>query len=266
MKELAVREDFANFMSYLVILIIILAVLGVFIFLHRVSLKEKERRQNAQKAKRMLNRAEEIWDVIDTTSGYINSPDIFDALLAYYAQQIRQWDMIANSDKASAYLSKIDDFKSKLNGITLKTEFVSDAEINQAKRAFAQTSKLLRAAHNKRMINGQSCNLMRNSLRRKILDLEVDAHERLGDIAGEKNDPAVATNHYKFAKKLLIESDLKFEGKNERVRKITEKTQILFGNAVADQLSSGVKKDEETHDEFGIPRDLDAMAGNKKNF
>ncbi len=67
-------------------------------------------------------------------------------------------------------------------------------------------------------------------------------------------------------KKLLIESDLKFEGKNERVREITKKTQILFGNIVADKLTKGINDESDTHDEFGIPKDLDAMAGNKKNF
>lgn len=253
-------------MSYLVIVVIILAVLGVFIFLHRLSLKEKEKRQLESKAKRILTRAEEIWEVIDATSGYINSPDIFDALLAYYSYQIRQRDLLISPDDTQDYLAKVDEFKGKLNSIKVRHELASDAEINQAKRAFAQTSKLLRAAHKKRMINGQACNTMRNTLRRKILDLEVEAHEKLGDSAGEKNDPAVATNHYKYAKKLLIESDLKFEGKNERVREITKKTQILFGNIVADQLSQGIDSEEDTHDEFGIPKDLDAMAGNKKTF
>ena len=253
-------------MSYLVIVIIILAVLGVLIFLQRLSLKEKEKRQRESKAKRILARAEEIWEIIDATSGYINSPDIFDALLTYYGFQIKQRDLLISSDDTQDYLAKIDTFKGKLNSTKIKHELASDAEINQAKRAFSQASKLLRAAHKKRMVDGQACNSMRNALRRKILDLEVEAHEKLGDSAGEKNDPAVATNHYKYAKKLLIESDLKFEGKNERIREITQKTQILFGNIVADQLTQGIDDEGDTHDEFGIPKDLDVMAGNKKNF
>lgn len=253
-------------MSYLIILIIILAILGVFIFLHRLSLKDKERKQLEMKSKRILARADEIWETIENTSAFINSADIFDALLAYYGFQIKQRDLLNSPDDTQTHLAKIDTFKSKLSQIAIRQDLTSDAEINQAKRAFAQSSKLLRAAHKKRMISGQACNIMRNTLRKKILDLEVDVHEKLGDKAGAKNDPAVATNHYKFAKKLLIESDLKFEGKNERVREITKKTQILFGNIVSDQLNQGIDKEEQTHDEFGIPKDLDAMAGNKKNF
>jgi hypothetical protein len=186
--------------------------------------------------------------------------------LAYYGFQIKQRDLLINPDDKKTYLSKIDAFKSKLNSMQIKQDLASDAEINKTKRIFSQASKLLRAAHKKRMIDSQACNSMRNSLRMIILDLEVEAHEKLGDSAGEKNDPAVATNHYKYAKKLLIESDLKFEGKNKRIRDITQKTQVLFGNIVADQLSQGIDDEEDTHDEFGIPKDPDAMAGNKKSF
>jgi len=243
-----------------------MAILSAFIFVQRISAKEKEKRQIVQKAKRILSRTEEIWEIIETTSGYINSPDIFDGLLAYYSFQIRQRDLLVSPDDTNEYLAKADVFRGKLNSIQIKEELSSDNEINKAKRAFSQASKLLRAAQKKRMINGQAYMSMRNTLRRRILDLEVDIHEKMGDRAGDKNDPAIAVNHYKFAKKLLIESDLKFEGKNQRVRDITHKTQILFGNAVAGQLKQGVNSEDDAQDEFGIPKDPEALGGNKKNF
>ena len=96
-----------------------------------------------------------------------------------------------------------------------------------------------------KLLSGKGCNAMRNALRRRLLDLEVDAYIKLGDAAGDKQNPAVATNYYKFAKKLLIESDLTFDGKNELVREISNKTQLLFGNAVEDQLSRDLKSEEE---------------------
>ena len=152
-------------MSYIIIVIIVLALLGVFIFLQRLSQKEKERRQLESKAKRILTRFEEIWDIIDSASEYINSPDIFDALLAYYGYQIKQRDLLTNPDDTQTYLSKIDTFKGKLNSIQIKHDLVSDTEINKTKRIFSQASKLLRAAHKKRMIDSQACNSMRKSLR-----------------------------------------------------------------------------------------------------
>ena len=253
-------------MNYIIIVIIVLAILVALIVAHRFSLKEKRNRELQSRAKRLVARANDIWEVLESMSLLIEAPDIQDILIEYFLYQIRQREQLVDTDDSQEFYARVDEFKNKRGSFNITNLLKNDAEINRAKRCFSQTSKLLRAAHKKKLVNGQACNIMRNTLRRRLLDLEVDAHERLGDAAGERNDPAIATNHYKYAKKLLIESDLKFEGKNDRIANITHKNQVLFGNAVADQLSKGLDKEADTHDEFGIPKDLDVMAGNKKTF
>ena len=253
-------------MSYLLIVIIVLAILVALIVAHRLSQKEKRNQELQSRAKRIASRADDTWEVLEKMSLLIEAPDIQDALIEYYLYQVKQRDQLIDCDDTPEYFSRVDEYKSKRGSFNVTNLLKNDAEINLAKKCFSQTSKLLRGAHKKKLINGQACNAMRNALRRRILDLEVDAHERLGDAAGERSDPAMATNHYKFAKKLLIESDLKFEGKNDRISQITHKNQVLFGNAVTDQLTKGLDKEADTHDEFGIPKDLDVMAGNKKTF
>lgn len=253
-------------MNYIFILLIILAILAVFIFIQRMSQKEKLKRAQELKAKRMLARIEEIWELVDKTATLMDAPDVMDTLFTYYLHQVRQRDQLTDHNDSTNLISRVDELKSRLGAIKIASQLNSDAEINHSKKVFAQVSKILRSAHNIKLINGQACNVMRTHLRRRILDLEVDAHERMGDAAGERGDPAIATNHYKYAKKLLIESDLKFEGKNEKVRELTHKTQVLFGNAVADKLSKGVDAESSETDEFGLPKDLDVMAGNKKLF
>lgn len=243
-----------------------MAILVALIVAHRMSMKEKRMRELNSRAKRILARANEVWDLLERLSLLIEAPDIQDALMEYYSHQIRQRADLVDNDNSQELLARVDEFKGRRGTFTITNMLKNDAEINQAKRCFSQASKMLRQAHKIKIVGGQSCNLMRNALRRRLLDLEVDAHERLGDAAGERNDPAIATNHYKYAKKLLIESDLKFEGKNERVAAITNKNQVLFGNAVAEKLSKGLDEEADTHDEFGIPKDLDVMAGNKKTF
>ena len=253
-------------MNYIFILLIILAILAVFIFIQRMSQKEKLKRAQELRAKRMLGRIEEIWELTDKTATLIDAPDILDTLFTFYLNLVRERDQLTDNSDSSNLISRVDELKSRLSAIKIANQLNSDAEINHSKKIFAQVSKILRSSHNKKLINGQACNVMRTHLRRRILDLEVDAHERMGDAAGERGDPAIATNHYKYAKKLLIESDLKFEGKNEKVRELTHKTQVLFGNIVADKLTKGVDDENSTTDEFGLPKDLDVMAGNKKLY
>ncbi len=240
--------------------------MGVLLFAHRMSQKDKQNRQIATKAKRMLHRADEIWEIAEGTSGLIHAPDIIEALMDYYIYQIRRREELLSCGDTEDLIHNAEEFKNKQSKDKIKNELKNDQEINQAKRLFSRTSKILRTALTKKLISGQSCVSMRNALKRRILDLQVDAYERLGDAAGERSDPAVATNYYKFAKKLLIESDLTFEGKNQRVRDITHKTQTLFGNTVEDQLTRGLLKEDDITDEHGIPKSVKAMEGKKKNF
>lgn len=255
-------------MSYILIIIIVLAVLAVLLIAQRVSQKDKQKRAINAQAKRVLLRADDIWDAAEQTSTFIDSPEILDVLMGLYKFQIRRRDELITPSDTQDLCDKADKFKTKHNASLVKNELSSDIEINHAKRAFARTSKLLRSANKTKLLSGEGCNAMRNGLRRRLLDLEVDTYVKLGNAAGDNQNPAVATNYYKFAKKLLIESDLKFDSKNELIKEITHKTQTLFGNAVEDQLTRDLKseKEKEGLDIHGIPRDLDVMTGNKKKF
>ena len=255
-------------MSYILIIIIVLAVLGVLLIVQRISQKEKQKRAINAQAKRVLLRADDIWDAAENTAIFIDAPEILDILMDLYKFQIRRRDELIAPNDTQELCGKADNFKTKHNASLVKNELTTDIEINHAKRSFARTSKLLRSANKSKLLSGKGCNAMRNALRRRLLDLEVEAYIKLGDAAGDKKNPAVATNYYKFAKKLLIESDLKFDGKNELIKDITHKTQLLFGNVVEDQLTRDINHQEEKEgvDAHGIPRDLDVMTGNKKKF
>ena len=255
-------------MSYILIITIVLAVLGALIIAQRISQKEKQKRAIHAQAKRVLLRADDIWDAAEQTATFIDAPEVLDVLMDLYKFQIRRRDQLITPNDTQELCTKADNFKTEHNASLVKNELSTDIEINHAKRSFARASKLLRSANKSKLLSGKGCNSMRNALRRRLLDLEVDAYIKLGDNAGDKQNPAVATNYYKFAKKLLIESDLKFDGKNELIKEITNKTQLLFGNAVEDQLTRDLNNQEEKEgvDAHGIPRDLDVMTGNKKKF
>ena len=252
-------------MIYISIVVAIVVVIGIVIFVNRMAAKDKDLRRKHRQAKQYTIRADETWETAEKVSEFISAPDIVDALMDYYIDLINRREAMYPMEDTQQLISSAQDFKETCKARPVKNELTSDKEINSAKRSFSKASKMLRAAVNKKILTGQVDMSMRNNMRMRILRLEVETHEKMGDAAGERNDPAIATNHYKFAKKLLIESDLKFEGKNEWVRGITQKNQVLFGNVVADQLSNGLDDDDpDAVDDHGIPKDLDAIAGKTK--
>ena len=252
-------------MTYIIIVLAILAAFGAIIFFHHLANKDKEFKKNQRQAKQYTIRAEDTWDTAEKMTEFIQAPDIIDALMDYFCDLIQRREQVFPLEDTQQLIQDAQGFKEKFKNRAPKNELTSDKEINTAKRTFSKTSKLLRAALNKKLLAGQSYLNMRQALKKRILTLEVECHEKLGMAAADRNDPAIATNHFKYAKKLLIESDLKFDGKNDWVRKITNKNQEVFGNVVADKLGQSLDdEDPEARDEHGIPKDLDAIAGKRK--
>lgn len=251
-------------MTITLVIIGILAILAAFVVASRFSAQKKQEHVNIRKAKRMLLLAEDTWDVVEQTSKLIKGPDIISALADYYIFQIRMREAVQTQLNTQDLIESANAFKANSAQSKVAPKLESDREISLAKKTCAKASKILRVASTKNIITNDNCKVMRNALRRRLLDLEVDFHENKGDSAGEKSNPAVANNHYKFAKKLLIESDLTFDGKTDRIKAITEKAQALFGNTLASTLEKESADDDNELDEFGMPKDLDVMSGNKK--
>jgi|GEM_PF-1881731 len=251
-------------MTITLVIIGILAILAAFIVASRFSAQKKQEHTNILKTKRMLLMAEETWEVVEQTSKIIKGPDIIGALSDYYIYQIRMRESVQAQANTEDLIASANAFKAKAAQLKVASKFESDREISLAKKTCAKASKILRVAATKNILTNDNCKVMRQALRRRLLDLEVDFHEFKGDSAGENKNPAVANNHYKFAKKILIESDLTFDGKTERIKAITEKAQALFGNTLASTLEKQSAEEEGELDEFGMPKDLDVMSGNKK--
>jgi hypothetical protein len=254
------KADVANFMNYLVVIIFIAIGAGALAFAHRVAQKEHQKRLLLSKSKRLLQRINEIGDVITLASGYIKDSDVIDTLIKYYSHYIHQREQLLPQADTSSLLSQADTFKNEFNPNNIIIELNNDNEINRCKQTFSKTIKILGACLNKQFISKESYNQMKGNLKLALLQTQVEAYEKLGDFAGSNKNPAVATNYYKFAKKLLIESDVNFDGKHEYIRTITKKNQQLFGNIVKEKIEQQIEE-ENAVDEYGFPTDLNAMAG-----
>ena len=253
--------DYANFMAYFGIFIFVALVIAGVIYAQRMAQKEQELRLILAKSKRLLNRSEEVWDIIQHACDYIADAEIIESLLQYYAYILNQREAIFPQQDTGGLLAKADTLKTQYNPSEPTLELSNDLEIKRCKATFAQVSKILKAAASKNIIHNESYLELDQRVKFKLLKLEVNAYEKLGDLASENRNPAVATNYYKYSKKLLIESDITFNDKHEHIRKITDKNQKMFGNVVQEKLDAQQEKNQKPSNEFGLPDDLNVMQG-----
>jgi hypothetical protein len=242
-------------------LLVILIVAGVF-FAQRISQKNREEallNRNIRHCTLLMN---ELWDVMQAVPNYIMAPDILEALIEQYKRLVHKRDSFKPNPETQKLLDEADEFLIKAKAIPSKDKLESDSEINLCKKTFAKASKVLRAAAGRKEISPQIALNMRNSMRMKLLHMEVDTYVSKGISAGQNNDPMTAATFYKYAKKLLIESDLKFEGKVERVREISDMTRALFGGITTTALDKGMHQEDEMSEQ-GFPTNMNAE---KKKF
>lgn len=242
-------------------LLVILIAVGLF-YAQRISQQNREEALLNQKIRHSTLLINELWDVMQAVPNYIMAPDILEALLEQYKRLIYKRDNLRTHPDTQKLLEEADEFLTRASAIPSKDKLESDSEINLCKKTFAKASKVLRAAAGRKEISPQIALNMRNSMRLKLLHMEVDTYVTKGIAAGQNNDPMTAATFYKYAKKLLIESDLKFEGKIERVREISDMTRALFGGITKTELEKDIQQIELSNEQ-GFPTDMHAE---KKKF
>lgn len=252
--------DYANFMLYLGILIFIILVIAGIIYAHKVAQKEQELRLLITKSKRLLLRANDVWEITQDASKFVGDVEIINTLVQYYAYVLNQREQLFPQQDTGGLLAKADAFNTRYNPIEHIVELKNDHEINHCKETFVRTGKILKAAASKNIIHNDVLKDLEHKLKHTLLQIEVNAYEKLGDQAGANKNPAEATTYYKYAKKLLIESDVIYPDKHEHIRSITEKNQILFGNIIKEKMSVSDNKST-SENEFGLPNDLNVMSG-----
>lgn len=250
-------------MIYLIIAVVVIIVVGALMFAQKVAQKEQKKRMLMSRSKRLLQHIEDVWDTITQAKQHIKDTNVIDTLIKYYSYCVKQREQLLPQPDTAGLLSKAEALQKQPRSNDIIIELSSDSEIKLCKQSFSKSQKILKACASKSLINKQQYKDMAENLKFTILQLEVGAYERLGDAAGENKNPAVATNHYKYAKKLLIESSINFDNKHERIREITKKNQLLFGNIVKDKIEQQIEE-ENAVDEFGFPSDLNVMSGNAR--
>ena len=182
-------------------------------------------------------------------------------------ERIRQLDekyrsMLPKGDKDSASPVDMDTLEQKLKkGGKKKRVLKSDREIRYAKRQFSKVLKSFAPMVKNKTMSETSMLEHRRYLRISMLEMEVDSYTAQGDVAAQRGDVTTASSYFKAARKLLIDFNMQYPEKNQRVRELSKKSAALFNGgdveegSLAKELS---KEDQPDKDEHGFPTDPNA--------
>ncbi|MBU2037817.1 MULTISPECIES: hypothetical protein [Oceanospirillaceae] len=233
------------------------------------------RRQQAQQAQRLQARAvkqgaDDLLEALEFLILVDNFKEVqlavlerVEQLYVVYQEALPKKDNNSSAQElfdAAPYRRKIDEGKG--NRRVLK----SDREIRFARRQFGRILKALNVMARKKLISEAAMMEYRRYLRLTLLEKEVDTYTAQGDVAAGRGDVITATNYYKAAKKILIEFDLQYPEKNQRIRDLTQRTASLYngGEKKEGSLAQALSKEiKDEHDPFGIPTNPNASEKRK---
>ncbi|ASP40507.1 hypothetical protein CHH28_18340 [Bacterioplanes sanyensis] len=222
-------------------------------------------------AKAIRQRADELLEALEFLISVDNHKEIQLLMLeraAYLYERYRQ-ELPATAETSSSDELDVDYYKQQIESNSGRRRVLkSDREIRYAKSQFSKVLKALGPMIKSKVISESAGMEYRRYLRLTLLEKEVDTFTAQGDLAAQRSDVVTASTYFKAAKKLLIECDLQYPEKNERIRALTQRTSDLYRGeqyVAEDNLSNELSKENQAQqDEFGIP--LDPNSGVKKRF
>lgn len=134
----------------------------------------------------------------------------------------------------------------------------SDREIRYAKKQFSKVLKSFGPMIKNKTASEATVLEFRRYLRISILEMEVDSFTAQGDVAGQRGDVTTASGYYKTARKILIDFNMQYPEKNQRIKDLAKKSAALFNGgeeeegSLAKELSKEAEPDK---DEHGFPAD-----------
>jgi hypothetical protein len=176
--------------------------------------------------------------------------------------------VLPKKEQEGEVIIDFEDLENKVKqGGKKKRVLKSDREIRYAKKQFSKILKSFGPLIKNKTTSEATILEFRRYLRISILEMEVDSFSAQGDVAADRGDVTTASGYYKAARKILIDFNMQYPEKNNRVRELAKKSASLFNGGEEDKgsLAKGLSKEEQPLvDENGFP--LDPNMDNKQNF
>lgn len=166
---------------------------------------------------------------------------------------------LPKKEREGAAVIDLEELQQKVSaGGKKKRILKSNREISYAKKQFSKILKSFGPMVKNKTASEATILEFRRYLRISILEMEVDAFTAQGDVAAQKGDATTASSYYKAARKILIDFNMQYPEKNQRIKDLAKKTASLFNGgkdeegSLAKELS---KESEPDKDEHGFPSD-----------
>lgn len=104
----------------------------------------------------------------------------------------------------------------------------SDQQIYLLKKHFIRAQKLVKELHSTGKIPTDQADDHATRLSQNALLLEVKAYRQQGSQAQAQGETSNAANFFKYAKELLVKSELTFESKTEQIKQVSREISSLY--------------------------------------
>lgn len=184
----------------------------------------------AERQKRLKLFKQEAQDLITLQQTLLRFDEHYDILQLFQKQisklLLQAQDLAPGDRELAAQLAQegvlLKQFQASQRNNSVDLVCRSDKELAQNKLALAKVSKGLDILANKGVCNRSLANEYKQHIKRLQLDLEVSSHEAQAQDYAERNDVVMYQNHLKQARDALSKSNLNFDGKNERIRQLSD--------------------------------------------
>ncbi|MEH6448254.1 MAG: hypothetical protein V7765_06250 [Oleispira sp.] len=236
----------------------ILILLGIAVLVSRQHQKKASQRGLARSVKEFVAELAEALEFLVK----VDDQAEIQALVFARIQQLneRYVSSLPKKEREGASAVDLDDLKGKVAaGGKKKRVLKSDREIRYAKKQFAKVLKSFGPMIKNKTASEATILEFRRYLRISILEMEVDSFSAQGDVAAQRGDVTTASGYYKAARRILIDFNMQYPEKNQRVKELAKKSAALFnggkdevGGSLAKELSKEAESDK---DEHGFPTD-----------
>ena len=237
----------------------IMGILAIFVMVGRKQQSAARQKGIARAVRENLNGLIEAFEFLLKTDTH---KEMHQVILERVRQlNVRYEASLPKKGDATAQPVDLAELEEKMSsGGKKKRIFKSDREIRYAKRQVSRVLKTFPSMVKNKSLSESSMLEYRRYLKISLLEMEVDSFVAQGDVAAQRGDVTTASSYYKAARKQLVDFNMQYPEKNDRIRELGKKTSALFngdgensGGSLAKELSK--EKEEGGKDEHGFPTD-----------